>query len=456
MPGEDRRALRELLGLALPAALQEAVNISYWFIDSLFLSRLGEEAFSAPVLSWPIIYVFYLGGVGLLLGGTALVSQSFGFGDAARTRRSAGAVLLASLLASIPLTLVPLAARGLLVEAMGVPVEMREEVEVYFGLTLLGIPLGLGTQAYAIISNALGDTRTPLLIELASTIFNLALDPLLIFGLLGAPAMGVAGAAIATVAARGLALSLGLRVLFASGVRGLRISPRDLAPDSRSLILLARVGLPLAATRVLNALAGFVFVSLVARAGPAAVAAYGSTDRIMQLVMIGSTGLQRASAAMIGQRIGAGDGTGARRLAAISSRVMATYMAAWSAILLASSRELTSFFLSSGESLAEGARLLSLVALTLPLLGLHLVMEAVARGSGRTVYYMLTVVVRLWAVRIGLGLALLESMGPLGLWLAASLSNAVAGALAVPWITSGLWAARIIESNEREKNFSPR
>ena len=190
--------LRTMLWLGIPPLISALVSVSYNLVDALWLSRLGSVTIAVPRQVRPSLMFFYSVGMSFSAANLAIVSQLVGSGDARRASRVVAQLYTAALLLGTGLMLLYLAVRPLLfATVMAVPQRLYGDVMLYSGIVALGIPLGTLSFAFTTVLNAIGDTRTPTVLNIASATMNMVLDPIMIFGLLGFPALGVAGAAIA-------------------------------------------------------------------------------------------------------------------------------------------------------------------------------------------------------------------------------------------------------------------
>ena len=199
---------------------------------------------------------------------------------------------------------------------MHAPPEVAALGARYLGTYLLGAPLIFGFFAVDAAFRAAGDTRTPFVLLLASVAVTLVLDPLLIVGWGPVPALGVAGAAIATICTRAVAFLLG---------------PRDHRPPRRGAIRTARsararlgvrIGLPTAVTGVVFSLIYVMVTRTATPFGTPALAALGIGHRVESWLYMIGVGFGAATAAIVGQNMGAGRTDRAERAGWISVGVL--------------------------------------------------------------------------------------------------------------------------------------
>jgi len=436
--------LSTTLWLAWPIILANLVNISYNLVDAFWLGKLGASAFSAPTVSWPLIMFLHSVGMGLSFAGVTLISQYVGAGSAELARKSTGMFVgfmgsVSAVVMTIGLTLSPT-----LLKLMQIPPDVYPVAVNYITIIFAGEPLIYMGFTFTSIVNGLGDTKTPTYLGIVSSLLNMVLDPILIFGWFGAPAMGVSGAALATIASRGLVGVAGLYLLV-KGFRGLKIGLRDIRVEGWWLKKVVRVGGPLAIQHSANSLGFVVMASIVSRFGSAVIAAYGFGIRVIDIIQAFTWGVMRATSIMIGQNVGAEEYDRAERIVRRNLALISATLALGALAIVAFREQLISFFISDPAVVSEGSRFVLTFAPSIPFFGMFFVVGAVARGSGHTLPFTVISIIRLWLLRVGLSYILAGSLGPLGIWLAMSVSNLGAGLISVAWVLRGTWKKRVIE-----------
>jgi len=443
---------RTMFWLAWPVILANFVDISYNLVDAFWLGKLGRASFGAPTVSWPLIMLFYSIGFGFSSAGVALISQYFGAGDYRMAGKSAGHLItfMGSMAATI--SVAGYLTAPYILKWMGVPKDIYPLAVNYIGVIFIGIPVTFMGFAFMVVANSLGDTRTPTILSITSSLTNIVLDPFLIFGWLGLPAMGVIGAAVATVASRSILSVIGTYLLF-RGYKGIKVRLRDLGLERWWLRKVFSVGTPLAIQRSSTSLGFTIMMSIVSRFGSTAVAAYGVGMRVIDVLQAFTFGINRATSIMVGQNIGAQLYERARSIARTSVILLTSMLAAGAVGVYLARDWVIAVFINDPSVIAEGSNLLSIFSLSIPFFGIFFIGGGIAMGSGHTRFFAVASIVRLWVLRIGLGylLGLMLGLGTTGVWVAMSLSNIGAGLMALAWVLKGGWARRIIEEVRREE-----
>ncbi len=447
--------LRTILWLAWPPIVASLVNISYNFIDTLWLSRLGAAEMASPRQAWFILMVIYAVGMGLTAGNTALISQYVGAGDFRRASECARQLLIFALSVGLGFFAFLYVMAPHLLKLLGTPKEIYGFAVNYMRVVSLGVPLGFAAFALVTIFHAFGDTRTPTMVSIASTILNAILDPIFIFGLLGLPALGVVGAAIATVISRSL-IALVITPLLIRGYKGIKISLRGYRFDASWFKRTVRIGGPIMVQQVTNAFAFTLLLALVNVFGVVAAAAYTIGMTVINLIEAVLRGFSQATSIIIGQNLGANSHGRAYKAAKLSMAVVGVVLGLGALLLLIFKDPLIAIFIKEPATheeaillmnvFQETRKLLDLFAISVPFFGVFFISMAVARGSGHTFTVMILSILRLWAIRLGLSylLAIVLLWGTTGIWLAMSLSNLFAGLAGALWVVRGSWLRRVI------------
>ncbi len=177
-------------------------------------------AVAAPTVGFPVVFLMMSLGIGFSIAGVSLVSQHTGAGSHEEANSAAGQVVSFMGVSSLVLAVLGFfIAPGLLRTFMDVPPEVFPKALNYIRIILGGLPLMFIFFSFRSLIRGVGDTVTPMLVTGASVVMNLILDPFLILGWAGFPALGVTGAAIATIASRGTAALIALYLLFSNKLK---------------------------------------------------------------------------------------------------------------------------------------------------------------------------------------------------------------------------------------------
>jgi len=442
-PGTDPRLLTEpvpraLLRLALPVLASQALRLGYQWVDAMWVKGLGVQATGAVTTSVFVLWCVYafndIFGAGL----QAYVSQLLGAGERQRAGVAVRKALTASFAMGVGFALAGLfAARPLfaLIDPAG---GVAASGATYLRVVLLGAPLVLPALTAEIAFRASGDTRTPLTLDAISIALNIVLAPVLIYGLGPAPRLGVAGAALATVAAQALLASC-------YAVLALRRHPAfPLARRAPGLPVgiggLARVGVPAMLIGSLFSVVYLAFVRAVSPYGEAAVAIIGVENRIEALQFILSLSLGFAGATLLGQALGAGRIDRAEEVLRTAQRWATGLAAIMTVLLFAFPRLFLSLFTRDPEMFALGVPYLRILALTIVATGIEITTAETVMASGHT-REMSAIYTVFSLIRIPLAFVVPHwgNSGVLGIAWLITVSCTTRAILLVGWAARGTW-----------------
>lgn len=273
--------------------------------DTYFVSRLGTDSLAAMGFTFPVIMILGTLSSGISLGAGSVLARAMGAGDTHRMHRIATDGLLLSIIAVLIISTVGYFTMDALFGALGAEGEALKLVKEYMGIWYIGAFLFIIPPVSDSSMRAMGDMVRPLLVMLLCALTNVILDPILIFGYFGFPAMGISGAAVATLIARGVGMVLSLSFLhFHYGLISFRYeSVKELLSSWSDII---RIGVPNVVVRLLPQLTRAVMTKLAAGFSVAAVAAIAAGQRIESFAVIVSMAVGVAIVPVVGQNYGAG------------------------------------------------------------------------------------------------------------------------------------------------------
>ncbi|WP_435180917.1 MATE family efflux transporter [Halorussus sp. AFM4] len=456
---------RPLFDLAWPIVVTQLLQVAYNVADAFWLGRHSAAAVGALSLAYPIIFFLIAFGGGFNVAGSTLVAQYMGADSDGSAGKVAGQTLGFVTVVGVALSLVghfgadPMLALYPSSAATAdsvVPLAARY-MEVFF----LGLPFMFGFMAFSALMRGYGDTRTPMRVMVVSVALNVVLDPLLIFGLgpvpsLGIestliPAMGIEGAAVATVVARALGGVVGAYVLFFTDA-GPDVELGHLAPELGYVSELVRIGVPAALEESAGSLAMLTLTVMIVTFEPAVIAAYGLGNRLISLVFLPAVGLGKATNTMVGQNLGAGKPDRAERAVRLAAGAGAAVMFALAIAAALVPEPVVSVFMATeseraARTVAYAAEYLRIRTVEFAFIGVFHVLVGAYRGAGNTKTAMAFSMITLWLVRVPAVylLAFETSLGPTGVWIGVALGHVVGAVAAGLWFTRGTWKATVID-----------
>jgi putative MATE family efflux protein len=429
---------RTVARLAIPAVASTLLMTLFASVDAFWVgTRIGPSALAAVATSifwiWLIIALAEMVSIGL----TAYAARRYGEGRDDLAARAGGSALVFALVAGVGVALVSLALLPWMFSLMHTPPEIAVLGKAYLGTFLFGVPLIFGFFAVDASFRAAGDARTPFVILAVSVGVTLVLDPVLIMGLGPFPELGIAGAAIGTIATRSVAFLLGLRIALK------RRLLRFVHFDWRAIGSICRIGMPTATTGVVFSLI-YVFVTRSAtQFGTPALAALGIGHRVESWLYMIGVGFGTATAAIVGQNLGAGRVDRAERAGWIATGFCSSLAIIFCILQLWIPEEFAAVFTNDPAVIAEGANYLRIAAISQLALCAEVVLEGALGGAGHTVAPMLASTT-ITAARIPLAAWAASTWGSSGIWWVISLTAIARGiAMIILWRAGG-WKLKTV------------
>jgi putative MATE family efflux protein len=435
----DGSLIRALVVLALPLLVQNIVQVVQQVVDLFWLGRLSSNAVAAVGLTFPLVGLLYAAVlIAPYVGTQVLVSQRIGNDDETSAQVAAYTGVTLALVCGLSIGVLAFLSAHPLVELLlsarpnGVATQVSQLATVYFGTLALGVVAAAMSDALEGAFVGRGDSRAALYISVATVIVNLVLDPLLIFGTGPIPALGIRGAAVATVA--GYAAGLVLAVVFVlQGRSGRILSRQGIHHDLDEYRELLDIGFPSAVQTASRQLVRLVIVGVVfAIGGTAGLAAYIVGNRVSSIAFIPAFGLQQAAQSVVGQNVGADRPNRASRATWFGVALISSLLAIIGIIQWFMPELITSVIAPTlgVQATALAIEFLRVLAIGYPALGAVYLLQAGFNGARRTRISMLSSVAQFWVVRLPIvaGGGLLLGYGMPAVFWAVALSNII-GAL---------------------------
>ncbi len=291
--------------IAIPASVGLFFNTMFNFVDTYCAGLISTDALAALSLSFPVFFILISAGSGLSQGATALMANAAGGGRTDEARHLYAQALGFAVLLGLALSVAGTLAAPALFRLLGAEGAYLDTSLAYMNGILLGGVFFILQMTLNAGLNAYGDSRVYRNFLIAGCLANAVLNPALMWGWFGLPALGVRGIALATVI-----VQIGGCLLLWRGVRReeeLRhLTPDPFKPDPHRLRLILGQALPAALSMLTVALGIFVITWFVQHFGKEAVAAYGIATRIEQVILLPTIGLNFAVISLVGQNHGAG------------------------------------------------------------------------------------------------------------------------------------------------------
>ena len=439
--------IKTIMKLAWPVMVGNTMQVIYNLADTFWLGRLGAEAVAAISIGFPLVFLIVSIGAGITVAGTTLVAQYMGADNQEMTNKVTAQIFLFVLSLSVVLGGIGVLFNKNILIMMGTPSNILADASAYLNIISAGVPFMFMFFIFSALLRGYGDTKTPMKFMIFSSLLNIVLDPFMIFGIGFFPALGVEGAAYATIFSRAVAGVIGIYLLF-TGRKGLTLKLKYLKPDFSVLKKIIVIGFPSAAEQSIVALGMTLLMSIVSQFGTMVVAAYGIGSRILSVVMLPSRGLATATTTMVGQNLGAENIKRAESSAWKSTGIIFVTLTVLAIISNLFPRAIIGVFNSNPEVIEIGVSFLRVVGFSFGFLGVRFVIGGSFRGAGNTVVAMVLAIIALWGLRLPLAQILSFNLdfGTSGIWWGMFLSNFLTALIAMFWFKKGGWKEKAINN----------
>ncbi|MEG2350136.1 MAG: MATE family efflux transporter [Hungatella sp.] len=303
---EDKVFLRKAVMIALPVAMQGMLNTIVNLVDNLMIGNLGSTAIAAVGLANKVFFVFNLLVFGVVSGSGILAAQYWGKHDIKNIRRVLGLGLMIALSASF-LFLIPAVTNPQMLMRIFTTSEASIGLgAAYLAVVALSYPFTALSNTYVAMLRATNRVKAPVIISCCTILINVTFNYILIYGKFGAPALGVVGAAIATLIAR-MAEAVAIIGVVYIGKTPLACHIRELFGYSRDFLKqFLLTASPVIANEFIWGLGTTIYSMAYGRMGDDAVAAITIATTIQDMVVVLFQGLSAATAVILGNELGAG------------------------------------------------------------------------------------------------------------------------------------------------------
>lgn len=423
---------RHLVKMSVPILFGISTMMAQGLIDAWFLGKVGDRALAAFSFGYPILMIITSVAIGLSAGTSSVVARAIGSDDHRRVRRLTTDSLILSFLITTTLCVIGVLTIEPLFQILGAPDDMIPMIRGFMTLLYGGVPFFVVGMVGTSCMRATGDTRLPGKLMVAAALLNIALDPILIFGLGPVPAMGLNGAATAALLARGT-MFVGTMYFLVYRLHMVSFNKPNPQELKKSWIDILHVGLPAAGTNAIIPVVTAVILAMIARYGPEAVAGFGVASRIESMVLV----IFYALSSIIGPFVGQNLSVGKELRIQLSLRLCALFCLASGlaiAVLLALVSDfLPSLFSQNEEVIGVIKSFLWIVPVSYGAYGIVMVVNAAFNGLGKPMPAVYISLARMIVLYVPLALLGMKWLGIVGIFGAYAIANLLSGLLGYVW-----------------------
>ena len=294
----------QLIKIAVPAGIGMMFHTFYTITDTFYAGLIGSEAIAAMAITFPVFFILLALAIGFSQGTTALISNFIGAND----KKSACEIYIQSLIYStifsIFVGIIIFNTSESIFKYFGAEDTFLDKAIDYISVIAIGSPFMILSLVVNAMLNAIGDTKKNRNVMVFGFFLNIGLNPLLCFGFLFIPSLGIGGIALSTVIVQIIASTyLFFHVIKTDILKHFSITMIKF--DFRYLKIFIAQSLPTSVSYLMIAFGFFVITKFVTSYGPSAAAAFGIACRIEELILLPTIGLNTALLSIVGQSYGA-------------------------------------------------------------------------------------------------------------------------------------------------------
>lgn len=430
-----------LWSLYWPMLITNLLNTLGPFIDLFWVSKLGAASMAGVGISGIAVMVVNSLMTGLFQGTSAMCSRAVGAGDEQTANRVAQQAFVVGIAYSAILAVIGAFLAEQIMTLLGVDAEVVKQGAIYMRIQFIGMATMGSIMLAQGVMYASGDSRMPMKINLGYRIFHMILCPLLVFGVLIFPKLGIAGAALSNVISQALGGSVALWILF-SGRTRLRITLKNFRFDWGIIWRTVKIGIPASITQIERSFSDLVLVRLIVPFGTFAVAAHSVAQRIDQLVQMPCGGLGTAAGVLAGQNLGAGKPDRASKGGWLAAGLATAFTAIASVLIWFWIDRFVNFYANgSPEVVRLASDFLRIQVFGYLLWGGVIALSMCLNGAGDTFITMVTNLTAMWGVAITLAFVFSRytDLGVNGIRWAMVIGIAVRAIIYAVYFKSGRW-----------------
>ncbi len=424
-----------LISMSLPMMASMLVQALYNIVDSIFVARVSEAALTAVSISFPIQNLMIAFGVGIGVGVNALLSKSLGEGDQPRAQRIALQGIFIEVICCVIFILVGIFAMDLFFRGQTADAEIIALGKDYLSICCI-FSVGLFAQLiFERLLQATGRTVLSMISQCAGALINIIFDPILIFGVswLGIPAMGVTGAAIATVFGQIVGGIVAI-VLNVRRNRELAFRFRGFRPDGKLCGSILFIGIPSA---IMGAIGSFMTYGVnkilfaFEEVGKTAAAVFGVYFKLQSFVFMPVFGLNNGMVPIVSYNYGAKRPDRITQTIRLSAIYAVAIMAAGVAVVQLIPDKLLLLFDASEQMLTIGVPALRIISTCFVFAGFSIVCSSVFQALGNSIFSMIMSITRQLAVLLPAAYILAHAFGLHAVWYAFPIAEFASLALSI-------------------------
>ena len=388
-----------LLTMAVPMILSMLVQALYNVVDSIYVGRVSEHCLSALSLAFPAQNIMIGLATGTGVGVSTLISRALGRKNQAEASRVGGTAVFLSICCWLLMAIFGLFGADAFIHSQTSVESIRNYADSYLRIVTIGSLFLYLEVCMERILQSTGMTKLSMWTQIIGAVTNIVLDPFFIYGWLGLPAMGTAGAAVATVIGQCLAAAAGI-LFHVRKNREVPLSVRDIRPHGTIIASIYRIGFPSILMMGIGSITNYLMNIILGAFTSTAVAVYGVYFKIQSFFFMPVFGINNGLIPIIGYNYGAGNKRRIYRTIRYGVIFASFFMLLGVLCFQLFPAGLLGVFSPSPEMLAIGVPALRRISLSFVFAGFCIIAGSACQALDRSIYSLLVSVLRQLVVLI--------------------------------------------------------
>ena len=436
-PMKSKAILPLLLSMSIPPMISMLIQSLYNIVDSIFVAQMGEKALTAVSLVFPLQNVVAAVAIGFGVGINSCIAINLGADNKENVNKAAAHGIVLTLIHAFIFIIA-----GIFLTKPFLRLFTSDE-EIFkwgyqYAVIVMCFSIGVLYQlVYEKIYQAMGNMILPMILQITGCVINIILDPIFIFGKLGFPAMGVVGAAVATIIGQMCPFII-FAIIFRKNNHGIEISIKGFKFDKEIIKRLYSVGLPSSIMMALPSVLVSVLNGILVTLSQSAVAFLGIYFKLQTFIYMPANGLIQGMRPIIGYNYGACEKERMIKTIKTSLAVVAVIMAAGTVISMVYPEYILKMFNAENELLEIGVSALKIISIGFIFSSISVVFSGAFEGMGEGVKSLAITLLRQLIVIIPIAFIMAKIFGINGVWMAFPISEILTMISAIFFMKSNL------------------
>lgn len=391
-----------ILRMGLPSMFGFMSQNIYSFVDTYWVSRLPEKETGVAAVTFfaTILWLFFSFNQLVGPGSVAIISRRYGEKDYHRTEKAIKETLILKLVFGVVFGIVGFFYIRPMLLLLGARGAALEEGIAYGQIMFLGMAVIYATYSIYTAMRGVANPKMAMLLMIGSNILNMVLDPIVMFGYFGLPAMGIRGAAIASVASYAITLTVGL-FLFYGNYTNVRLRLKGKEKISLTTMWkIVKIGVPALLGDLSFSSARLVITPMIAAFGTGVVAAYGVGNQVTHFGIMILVGIGLGLSSLIGHNLGSRKLQRAKKTADQAVNLGTGIMAVFGIATFMFAEPILQLFFDSAETVSYGVSMLKIFAVSFPFMGIFFMVYEIHIGVGLNTPTMIINIIHSWLFEV--------------------------------------------------------